>query len=163
MRKIPLTQHKVALVDDADYGWLSQWKWFAQKDHARDKWYAVRTVNRGRGRSPARVFMHRAILGLAGSYPKVDHRDLDGLNNQRHNLRTASDEQNARNKPTVARSGFRGVYFLSDRSGLHVWQARVSHAGRDISLGCFDDPAEAARVYDAAARKYHGEFARTNF
>src|SRR5581483_10784361 len=98
MKKIPLTQGKIALVDDADFEWLSQWKWCAQKSFTREVWYAVSHIS-----NPAppprqrRLIMHRLIVGAALG-GEVDHRDGDGLNNQRFNLRQADHAGNMRNR-----------------------------------------------------------------
>lgn len=92
---------------------------------------------------------------------KIDHRDGDGLNNQRHNLRPATTRQNGQNRRKVAAasSAFKGVSFhLRDRK----WQARIKVSAARIQLGYFESEADAARAYNAAALKYFGEFASLN-
>src|ERR1700685_1864374 len=113
MKFIPLTQGKVAMVDDADYEWLAQWKWFAIFDHGN--WYAVRNVRKPDGtQTPLR--MHRVLLGLTDLKIEVDHRDGNGLNNQRHNLRIATHGQNMCNRSMQKNniSGVRGVCWHKD-------------------------------------------------
>jgi hypothetical protein len=155
MKEIPLTQGKVALVDDADYEWLGKMKWYAFRNGKGRIYYAAR---KKLGRV---VFMHRDIMGVAGKI-EIDHRDSNGLNNQRHNLRVCTHSENMKNikkyKPST--SGYKGVNF--DKK-VGRFRARIRVNLKLISLGYFDDPAEAARVYDKAARQYFGEFANTNF
>ena len=79
MKEIPLTQGKVALVDDEDFEWLSQWKWHCHGDSARRKGRVADGCPR------QDIFMHTQILGLPRG-TRFRHKDGNGLNNQRHNL-----------------------------------------------------------------------------
>lgn len=92
MQKIPLTQGQYALVDDSDYDYLMQWKWYARK--GGNTYYA------GRGTKGGRIIrMHRQILGLQDTKePAIDHRDGYGLNNQSINIRVASRSTNVKNR-----------------------------------------------------------------
>ncbi len=157
MKEIPLTQGKVALVDDADYPELSKYKWCAQ--HTEARWYAIRFDVGRMGR--CRIPMHRAILN-APSGLEVDHRNHNGLDNRRANLRlaTKAENQRNRNKPATNTSGYKGV---SWHKGHNRWQAQIRHDGRARFLGYFDTPEQAARAYDSAAIETFGEFALPNF
>ena len=95
MREIPLTQGKVALVDDADFDWLNQWKWYAAKAVSNGAFYARRTINE----TGTSIHMHRAILGLEPGDPRrADRIRRDGtLDNRRDNLRIATQSQNITN------------------------------------------------------------------
>lgn len=156
-KEIELSQGKVALIDDADYEWLSQWKWCASR--RGNLWYAVRTIRLPDGtRRPLK--MHRLITN-APPDRLVDHIDCDGLNNQRSNLRFATMAQNIVNSPSVRGiSKYRGVT-RNKRYG--TWDTQIRTNGRRKWIGSYKTEVEAALAYDAAAREAHGEFARLNF
>lgn len=158
MRKIPLTQGKFALVDDADYEWLSQWKWCAWKNQAGN-FYAIRNAPRTDGKRRT-IRMHQVIMGTLGKV-LTDHRDGEGLNNQRHNLRTCTPCQNVRNqrKHRDGGSKYKGVHWDSARA---QWAAKIYVDGRTVALGRYKSEEVAARAYDSKARECFGEFARVN-
>jgi len=163
MKLIPLTQGKFAKVDDADFERLAAHKWFAWL-HKRDNvWYARRHApTLPDGRRPT-LGMHREILGLLSPQQQADHRDGDGLNNQRANLRESTNRQNCCNKGKQRgtwTSPFKGVSWRKDRA---KWASNIRVEGRLKHLGYFSSEAAAAQVYDVAACHFHGEFARLNF
>lgn len=159
MKQIPLTQGKVALVDDADYEWLNQWKWSYLQSRREGKGYAIRSEAVGSGKDRM-IYMHRAIMSPREGQ-RVDHRDGNGTNNRRRNLRLATQSQNLGNtdKRKTNKSGYKGVSW--DRQ-MGKWVAHITKQYRCIHLGYFANKEEAARAYNVAARKYHGEFARLN-
>ena len=159
MKTIPLTQGKIALVDDEDYERLAWFQWHAVKSKT-GIWYARRQTEEGQPRKT--VLMHRAVLGIVELDPDVDHRDGDGLNNQKTNLRRATHAGNASNIKVRrdSKSGLKGVYW-SEKN--RRWAAQIRTGGKQVWLGYFGSPEEAAHAYDHAAIKYHGDFARTNF
>ena len=161
MKEIQLTQGYVALVDDADYEHTNQHKWHAlvkrRKNGSIRNVYAVYGA-RGKGT----VYMHRFILGVTDSTIEVDHfPDHNGLNNQRHNLRVATHSENLHNQRirTDNTSGFKGVFWIKQ---TQKWNAKIKIDGRFKYLGSFASRVGAARAYDVAAIKYHGDFACTN-
>lgn len=164
MRKITLSQSKIALVDDADYDALMQYTWSVQRN--RGVWYAQRATPRSEGHRI--VLMHRQIM-RAPPRVRVDHKDHDGLNNQRHNLRFATHAQNLRNqhKRKRATSRFKGVYW---NTSTDCWRAQISDGTKTargyahrVHLGYFHTEEEAAHAYDEAARSIFGAFALLNF
>lgn len=147
MKRVPLTQGKVALVSDKDYSVVRKFKWHAGR--RRNMWYAF-----GKG---GRFAMHQLLLPNAR---RVDHRNLNGLDNRRCNLRPASNGQNMANrgKQRNNTSGRKGVH-LCRRTGR--WRAGIHVNGKTIHLGRFKKLADAAAVYAENALRYFGEFART--
>lgn len=158
-KTIKLTQGKVAIVDDEDFDRINAHKWYALKKKT-GKFYAVRHVLVWGFRRLA--YMHREVLNAASSV-EVDHiRSDDTLDNRRNNLRPCTHAQNVKNSGIDKNntSGFKGVSW-DCKNGK--WQVRIGINNRNIHIGYFVNIEAAARAYDEAARKYHGEFARTNF
>ena len=165
MRTIPLHGKKaagrVALVDDADYELVSQYRWRVyqrRRPGCRDSGpYAIAHVRRADGHW-TNTTMHQLITGRTGT----DHVNMDGLDNQRSNLRPATQSQNMGNTRSHAGSSspFKGVCW--DRQH-QKWLAQICVAGRRAYLGRFTGEEDAARAYDAAAREAFGSFARLNF
>ncbi len=158
MRFIKLTQGKYATVDDEDFEWLNSFKWYAAKSGR--SWYVVRESCAG-GKSQT-LKMHRLLIF---GCPEVDHKNSNGLDNRKENLRAASKHENQRNqrkqiRPTGSR--YKGVtWYKRGRS----WGARIGNGkrGNRLWLGAFRTQTEAARAYDVAAKKLYGDFARPNF
>lgn len=144
-------------MDDADYEWLSAFKWCALKRKSGG-FDAVRGIPKGRGRW-THLRMSRALL--PGTL-NVDHVNRNSLDNQRHNLRPATHSQNAANRGLDIdnSSGFKGVWWRKDRN---KWLASIRVQGRRYILGLFSDVKEAAVAYDKAAREKFGAFACLNF
>lgn len=146
MKKIPLSQGKYAMVDDEDFTLISQYRWHVHKRGGI--FYARRWIGR------TRILMHNLILGFKGA----DHKNRNGLDNQRENLRPASQSQNLMNSSPNKGRKFKGAH----RNGKG-WEARIKINGRRFYLGQFKTEEEAARTYDVKARELFGEFARLNF
>lgn len=162
-RTIPLTKGYVAIVDDADYEGLSGYKWHAHFTY--NNVYATRSVHARLGLRKyqcKRFLMHREILGLVvGDGIQVDHKNRNGLDNRRENLRACTPKQNHGNQ--MSRSGvsaYKGVSFDKRRQ---KWRAQIFFDGRQKFLGYHRNEVEAALAYDYAAREHWGLFARTNF
>lgn len=159
--KVPLSRGLFALVSAEDYDRVMAHKWMARLE--KRTWYAIRDLPREPGRKyRSKEKLHRFIMG-AGPDVLVDHRDGDGLNNTRGNLRTASPGENNRNirKPAHGlTSSFKGV---SWHPKAQKYQATIRFNRKNHYLGLFADPVDAAWAYDREARKLHGDFACCNF
>ena len=160
MKKIPLTQGKVALVDDEDYEWLSRWKWYSLKRRSGIFYVTRNQWNFGTKKS-SKICMHRLIMKAVGG-EIVDHKDGNGLNNQRYNLRFCTGTQNNANSKLQknSTSRYKGVTSVKYN---RKWQSQIQHRYKHIHLGLYNTSEEAARVYDKKAIELFGEFARTNF
>jgi hypothetical protein len=148
--EIPLTKGLIALVDDPDVASVQQYRWHAIKGDGT--WYARRVVHRPDGH-PTAQRLHTFLTG----WPMVDHRNGDGLDNRRANLRPATIAQNHANmRKYGGSSDFKGVSLIRSTGN---WRAAV--AGKYV--GSFADEIDAALAYDRAARLRFGEFAALNF
>jgi len=157
MKKIKLTRGLFALVDDDDYEYLNTMKWFAHKRN--NSFYATRKyLNK-------QISMHRQIMGVSDLNIIVDHKDLNTLNNSRSNLRLANKSQNNCNiKQRIDNtSKYKGVApYRSRGKGPLKWRSTISKDNKWHHLGYFKTPEDAAKAYNEAALKYHGEFANLN-
>lgn len=154
MKEIKLNKGFVSLVDDEDYELVNSFKW--RISGCRNYAYGCARINGNTFKS-----IHRLILNLTDSNVQADHKDGNGLNNQRSNLRTCTPAENSRNKRGVGISGFRGVRPIKLKNRIS-WRAKICLARKDMHLGMFKSKEEAARAYDDAAIEHYGEFARLN-
>lgn len=157
MKTIPLSQGKLAIVDDEDFEKLNTITWYAWYNKNNKKFYALHSIYE-KGKSPSVARMHRVILDIEDKNVHVDHINGDTLDNRRSNLRIATRRQNARNRTSIQnrnKSGFRGVCF---HKNTRKWVAQISLNGKRKNLGYFTTPEEAAKVFDSAAKEMYGEF-----
>lgn len=148
---ISLTQGKFAIVDDKNYEWLNQWKWYAHKE--RNNIYPLR------GKDDMR--MPRLIMS-AKKGEQIDHRNINGLDNRECNLRFCTNSQNLQNarKSKNCSSQYKGVCWAKSKK---KWQVNIQLNKIFFNLGRFDTEIEAAKIYDAKAKELFGDFARLNF
>lgn len=148
---ILLTKEKTTILDKEDWEKFSKYKWRLLYK------YAVRSKRIAKNKY-INVFLHKEILG-AKQGQIVDHKNGDGLDNRRSNLRFATISQNKYNQKIYKSntSGYKGV---SQKNGKY--QARITHNKKRIYLGLFNTAKEAGIAYNKAAKKYHKEFARLN-
>ena len=150
MKEIKLTQGKVALVDDEDDPVLSRLRWYSR--NRGNNWYVIsHPCYKGYP-----IQMHSLLINCPlGSH--TDHKDCNGLNNQKSNLRIVSNQQNQWNgrRHKNCKSKYKGVHWHSAR---RKWQ--IDCGGR--YFGLYTDEEEAARLYNEIARDMYGEYARLN-
>lgn len=173
MKQIQLTQNQIALVDDEDYDYLNQWKWYAKYTKCTNNYYAIRSErNKENGIIVQKnILMHRLILGLTD--PKIfgDHKDHNGLNNQRNNIRICSHNQNMQNRKShkLHSSKYLGVSINinKERSNYTRYVVGISVNGKRVYIGSFPytlkGEIDAAKAYDKKALELFGEFANLNF
>jgi hypothetical protein len=156
---IKLTQGQFAIVDDKNFEWLNQWKWFAQKN--KKTFYACRNLPTTRDGKRPKVWMHRLILNISDNNIIGDHRDRNGLNNIESNLRVADDLQSTTNRGKFKNSSsiYIGVSCDKDKYG---WIAQIQKNKKKMYLGYFKNEIDAAKAYNDAAIRMFGEFANLN-
>jgi hypothetical protein len=161
MKQIPLTgkygKGKFALIDDADFELVSRYKWHARKD-IRDG--TLRAAAHPKMNQPP-IMLSNLIMGnIPGKI--VDHWNHNTLDNQRGNLRHATQRENVANaRRKNVSTGFRGVRNVKGRP--NSFHAFICDHGVQEYLGTHHSKGDAARAYDSAAKRIHGEFAILNF
>ena len=147
-KKIFLSSGQVSLVSDEDFLYLSGYNWCVN-----NRGYVTGRVDR-ETESMHRIIAKRAGIDISN---QIDHINGNKLDNQRKNLRPATQSQNmAYHDGYSARSGYKGV---TPAACGYKWQARIQKNGRQYHLGLFDTPEEAHEAYVKAAKQLHGEFA----
>ena len=160
MKQIPLTQGKFALVDDQDFELVNKVKWYAiEMNKGKGLFYARRHITVD-GKDKMQ-YLHRFLLGVTNSKIKVDHKDGDGLNNVRNNIRLATHSQNLQNRGSQNNSGskYKGVCF---ENFTKSYRMQITINGKTIRSR-HKNEIDAAKEYDRMAKILHGEFANTNF
>lgn len=163
MKQIPLSKGQFALVDDADFQWLDQWKW-----HLSCNGYAARSSHipgssqngKIHGGKHINIFLHRLVTGAEKGFV-VDHINHDKLDNRRQNLRVCLFRENTLNKlKTKGTSKYKGVCWDKRAS---KWVAYI-HPDRKMKfLGYFISEEQAARAYDTKALELFKDFSKLNF
>jgi len=161
MKEIPLTQGKVALVDDEDYPVLTNFKWCYHEKRVKRAglgWgYANRRLLKGEPNFPGHIAMHETLLKKPAGF-FIDHINGDGIDNRRENLRIVTNRENIRNQThrRVAKSSkYPGVSRNPARGKL--WRTSIVLNGTSRYLGMYDDELEAATVYRVACAVLVGE------
>lgn len=167
MKKIPLntvrrTSKRIApnftQVDDEDYEFLMQWKWYAKYNRSGKTFYAIRGVKNDKG-NMSHVYMHKVIMKCKeGEF--ADHIDKCGWNNQKSNLRLCSRSENNTHRKTWGTSKYNGVSWDSETG---KWKAQIQKDKKTVRLGRHLNEIDAAKAYDRKAKELHGEFATLNF
>lgn len=155
---------QVVYYDDQDHELISRYNWHIQK--GRTSLYAITNIKidgakRIKGKLQKTVLsMHRLVMGTP-DYFHVDHKDHNGLNNRKCNLRKCTRSQNAMNSRLKKTNitGYKGVTFFK---ASNRYEAFIMHNKKQIHLGYFDTDIEAAKRYNEAAVQYFGEFAYLN-
>ena len=166
MKKIPLTQGKIAIIDDCDFEWLSQWKWFAvsQGSHSKDFLAARRLSNdEKKTEHGCNIYMHREIAGLKrGDKRDVNHKGHHTIDNRRQNLRICTRKQSNGNRRPCQNTSIKFKGVCRDKARIK-WMACIRVDRRQKYLGRFESEINAALAYDRAAVETFGEFALLNF
>lgn len=155
-RPIPLSQGFMAWVSPEDFRRVMKRKWSVLKKKNGDMYAQTNMKVEGRW---IRVLLHRFILEPPAGI-QVDHRNGNGLDCTRENMRLATHGQNIHNqKPRAGSSKFKGV----SRCTKNRWMAQITSQREYRYLGLFANEEDAAKAYDVAAKQLHGDFAKLNF
>lgn len=156
---VRLTNGICSLVDEQDLEWLSAYRFYPKPGH--DTMY-VESYKKHRGVKS----LHRLLMN-AQKGEEIDHRNRNGLDNRKFNLRRCTRSQNRQNakksKVPNARSGYKGVTY--DANGPNCskpWRAKACVHHKLVHLGRFSTEREAALAYNKFALDHFGEFARLN-
>lgn len=151
MRLITLSNGQQTQVSDEDFIWASGFYW--NIDYKK----YVRTTVLQKTHRLHRLIAKRAKIDCQN---QIDHIDGNPLNNQRENLRAATNIQNCRNqrKSRNNTSGYTGVSWDKE---CQKWCAYIYIDGKRVNLGRYNIKEAAAYVRKIAEQKYFGEFANT--
>lgn len=145
MKEIPLTQGKVALVDDEDYSLVMQYKWHANRNY--NTFYAAHNIYLRPNVRERRLVMHRLIMNPPG-HMQIDHINHNGLDNRKENLRVVTIRENSMNRVDKSSTGYTGVVRYGTRFNAHI---RIN--GVYKSLGYFNTSQDASAAYLHAANQ----------
>lgn len=160
MALIELSKGYKAIIDDEDYPFISQYRWYA---HSSGKHvYACRTERFGlrKDNKKRHIYLHRVLLSAKEEF--VDHVNGDTLDNRKNNLRLCSNSENSRNqinRKNKINSKFKGV---KKNANCSTWSARITFNRKEIYIGSFKNEEDAAKAYNKAALEYFGQFAKVN-
>lgn len=164
MTRIRLTNtRRCALVNDSDVHLVTGRTWRMQPKPNGKKFYVV-AVAKKNGRQTT-IRMHRLVM-RAKPWHVIDHRNHNGLDNRRRNLRKCSNSQNTQHRRKLKRltSKYKGVHAngVYENTGRPRWRACIRIKNRLIALGTFRDERMAAAAYNYHARRKFRAFALLN-
>lgn len=153
-------QQKQVKLDAEDFGVWSERVWSITQ--GRNTRYLVATKSMLTDGNRKRVYLHRAIMNVSSGFV-VDHKNGDGFDNRKSNLRVCNYSQNNANRKKYnlkCSSKYKGVSWRKSRS---CWQACIKVNGVEYRVSGFKTELEAAHEYDRLAKKHFGDFACVNF
>ena len=158
MKTFPVSRGFTAIVDDEDFDIVSGYRWSSWTNKAGNI-YVFRTVQNPDG-SRRSLYLHRFLMGEPDGL-LIDHKDRNGLNNTRTNLRIATAKQNIANSKPQGILNLKGVS-RTTRHKTKQFVAQGSIGGKTKNLGYYATKEEAAKAYRIAAEREFGEFARAS-
>lgn len=158
MKKIPLSKYGrknkgkyFALIDDEDFEAINKIDWCCTGHYGVCDYAHARIKGK-------LISMHRYILKSdKGEY--TDHKNRNGLDNRKENLRICSQSQNQynRKKQVNNTSGFKGI---SWHKKSKKWQVNLRIPGKQLYFGLYSNKEKALEVYNQNIKRICGEFAR---
>lgn len=163
-KEIRLTKGMKTIVDEKDYDFLNQWKWYFALPRRNKTGYAQRIewIKDSKGKNTGKckgIRLHRLLMNPPMGM-QVDHINGNSLDNRRSNLRICTVAENIVNRshPKNNKSGYKGVH--QDYTGK--WEASIGYDHKRFYLGLFVDKKDAARAYNKRAKKLFGKYAKLN-
>lgn len=155
LRELGLTVHAFApgYLKSLEFGAISALTFSSNIVIADDLLALIEQAPRQTG-----IRMHRLITGLRAG--EIDHRNRNGLDNRKENLRFATPTQNSANRVRKNKLGYRGVVFIKDQN---TYAVQLQFNGKKIYKRGFATAEDAAREYDKISKELHGEFGIRNF
>lgn len=152
-----------ALVDDEDYDNISKNKWYIMKLYHCDTeiLYARRYEGCPKKGNHRAILMHREILNAKSREQKVDHKDGDGLNNQKNNIRICSHSENMSNRKTAYNKKIKYLGVVCNFKSKK-YSAAMKFNGVVYRTNSFDTPELAALAYNDLVLKYKPDFGKLN-
>ncbi|HEY8659877.1 MAG TPA: hypothetical protein VIM07_04430 [Chitinophagaceae bacterium] len=152
-----------AMVDDEDYERLSKNKWYIMRLYHcnTDILYARRYEGSPKNGNHKAILMHREVLGATSRLEKIDHKDGNGLNNQKNNIRKCTHSENMSNRKVSHKKSnkYLGVFFKKNEDS---YQAALKKDGKVYSTGYFKTTEQAAQAYNDLVLKYNPIYGRLN-
>lgn len=157
MKTIKLNNNKLVKIDSEDFEKVSSFHWFTVKY----KNYCKVRAEVWKNGNKKGITMSRLILNC----PKgmvVDHINGDALDNRKSNLRICTHAENMKNRKILSKNNKTGYKGVSWNSFAKQWQVGISFNGKHMTIGYSKNKDDAAKMYNEAAIKYHGDFATLN-
>ena len=141
------------IIDTDDYDKIKNYKWGIDIHWEKTNLMYVRRVDKNNNK----IYIHNVIM----NDKSIDHKDNDGLNNKKSNLRKCTNSENVINRKIQSNntSGYKGVSLIKKSN---KWNAYIKTKNKRIHLGNYESKIDAAKAYNQASIKYHGEFAQLN-
>lgn len=156
MKQIPLTVNRPGRRNLRSHGMVALVVLVVNERVMRHKWHAIKTAKAKTWYAKSGgLLLHRVVMGaVLGDKQEVDHRNRNGLDCQKSNLRFATSSQNKVNTPPRGRSNLKGVRFKANG-----WEATIKLDGKSVYLGRFSTSEQASNAYNQRAVREHGQFA----
>jgi len=152
-----------AMVDDEDYGLINSNRWYIMKLYhcETEILYARRYEGSPKKGNHRAILMHREILGANEKSQKVDHKDGNGLNNQKENIRIGTHSNNMSNRKVSYKKEIKylGVTFVKK---MGRYKPALKKDGKVYYKGSFETAELAAAAYNELVLKYNPVYGRLN-
>jgi hypothetical protein len=160
MKNISLPNKQFTIIDDDNFNDISKYSWRLVGAGYVSRGVRLKAKYGGKHKI---FYLHREIMG-AKKGEEVDHINHNKLDNRKSNLRICNHRQNHLNRKgdSMSSSGFKGVSFKGNNCKDRPWCTRIFTNKKEIYLGNYATPQEAAKVYNIAAKKYFGDYAFLN-